>query len=109
MKNRNLPMMRKLTVILAVVWTASCVRSNSCEETASLESALRQAGANRAELEKVLGRYSAEPGDSLKYQAAVFLIENMPGHSYYAGRQLDHYYYDDFNSILDLTIKFSES
>lgn len=91
MKNRNLPMMRKLTVILAVVGTASCVRSNSCEETASLEFALRQAGSNRTELEKVLGRYSAEPGDSLKYQAAVFLIENMPGHSYYAGRQLDHY------------------
>ena len=41
--------------------------------------------------EKVLMKYSADPADSLKYRAAVFLIENMPGHGYYRGEQLDRF------------------
>ncbi|MDR1115554.1 MAG: discoidin domain-containing protein [Tannerella sp.] len=47
-----------------------------------LEQALTLAGDNRAELEKVLEHYSADAADSLKYRAAVFLIENMPYHQY---------------------------
>lgn len=31
-------------------------------------------------MEEVLHYFSFDPGDSLKYKAAVFLIENMPGH-----------------------------
>jgi hypothetical protein len=45
-----------------------------------MEAVLKRAGGNRPELEKVLQHYSVNPGDSLKYKAAVFLIENMPGH-----------------------------
>ena len=45
-----------------------------------LERALRAAGNNRPELEKVLAHYAAQPEDSLKWRAACFLIENMPGH-----------------------------
>ena len=56
-----------------------------------LEQALALAGDNRIELEKVLMKYSADPADSLKYRAAVFLIENMPGHGYYRGEQLDRF------------------
>ena len=56
-----------------------------------LETALREAGDNRAELEKVLDTYARHPQDSLKYRAACFLIEHMPGLSYYEGEQLDHY------------------
>lgn len=56
-----------------------------------LEQALALAGDNRIELEKVLMKYSADPADSLKYRAAVFLIENMPGHGYYRGKQLDRF------------------
>lgn len=56
-----------------------------------LEAALRQAGENRAELEKVLCRYQDDPTDSLKYRATCFLIENMPGYTYYKGEQLDRY------------------
>lgn len=41
---------------------------------------LQYSGENRPELEKVLRHYSQNPGDSLKLQAAIFLIENMPGH-----------------------------
>ena len=42
---------------------------------------LKQAGTNRAELEKVLTTY-AESVDSLKLQAAWFLLANMEGHKY---------------------------
>lgn len=64
----------------------------SCFHPASrLEQALTLAEDNRQELEKVLARYSADPSDSLKYRAAVFLIENMPGQGYYKGEQLDHF------------------
>ena len=52
------------------------------------DDALRLAGENRMELEKVLKHYKDDP---LKYKAAVFLIENMPFHFYYEGKQLDSY------------------
>lgn len=52
-----------------------------------LEQALEFAGDNRAELEKVLRHYE---GDTLKYRAARFLIENMPHcYSYRQGGELD--------------------
>ena len=41
-----------------------------------LKYALYAAGKNRGQLERVLDYYS---NDSLKYKAACFLIENMPG------------------------------
>ncbi|MCG0163786.1 hypothetical protein [Phocaeicola vulgatus] len=41
-----------------------------------LDIALQQAKHNKAELEKVLKHFKH---DSLKYRAACFLIENMPG------------------------------
>ena len=44
-----------------------------------LDSALEQAGSNRGEMEKVLEHFRDDP-DTLKYSAAVFLIENMPYH-----------------------------
>ena len=48
----------------------------SCTHRTALELSMEQAGANRPELEKVLAHYE---GDSLKYRAACFLIEHMPG------------------------------
>ncbi|MBK7870144.1 MAG: discoidin domain-containing protein [Saprospiraceae bacterium] len=58
---------------------------NSIQPESKLEATLREAGANRSELEKVLAHYQ-ETGDSLKYKAAVFLIENLSnGYSYYGG------------------------
>jgi hypothetical protein len=44
-----------------------------------VEQALTLAGDNHTELETVLAHYSKDPADSLKYRAACFLIENMPG------------------------------
>jgi len=53
----------------------------SCDKSPdALENALQLAGSNRSELEKVLHHYAQSPSDSLKYRAAVFLIENMPSH-----------------------------
>ena len=61
-----------------------CLLLLSCHQpyNSRLQDALCLADSNRAELEKVLLRYSSE--DSLKYRAAVFLIENMPYYSYLA-------------------------
>ena len=54
---------------------------NSCSKyPVDVERALKLAGNNRIELEKVLKCYLQNPGDSLKYKAACFLIENMPYH-----------------------------
>ena len=47
---------------------------------AGVEETLSQAGKNRGELEKVLRHYRQHPEDSLKYQAACFLIDNMKWH-----------------------------
>jgi hypothetical protein len=53
----------------------------SCgQRQGNLEKALRLAGNNRPELEKVLRHYSLNAADSLKLAAAQFLIKNMPGH-----------------------------
>lgn len=54
-----------------------------------LEQALKLAGDNRSELEKVLNHYR---DDSLKLEAARFLIRNMPGHGSYAGKEIEAYY-----------------
>lgn len=48
----------------------------SCSRYTSLEQALKLAGNNRPELEKVLTHYQ---DSGLKYEAARFLIEHMPG------------------------------
>jgi len=50
--------------------------------------ALDEAGDNRVELDKVLTHYVSE-GDSLKLQAAIYLIANMEGHCYVTYRLHD--------------------
>lgn len=61
------------------------------ESMTSLEAILQVAKDNRMELEKVLYRYQKDPTDSLKYEAACFLIENMLFYTYSVGEQLDNY------------------
>lgn len=62
-----------------------------CTSITPLEQALSLSGNNRGQLEQVLNHYSRHPEDSLKYKAACFLIENMPGHGWYEGPELDKY------------------
>lgn len=65
----------------------------SCSnESSRLKNALIKSGLNNKELQKVLSHYSENLSDSLKYQAAVFLIENMNGHYSYVGDSLDYFY-----------------
>ncbi len=54
-----------------------------------LESALLQAGDNKHELAKALNTYLLFEKDSLKLDALIYLIENMPGCNYYVGAKLD--------------------
>lgn len=64
---------------------------SACQDR-GLANALSLAKDNRTELEKVLEHYQ---GDKPKYEAASFLISNMPGHSRrdsLAVRQLQPYY-----------------
>lgn len=62
-----------------------------CTSVSPLEEALRLSGDNRVHLEQVLRHYARCPADSLKYRAARFLIENMPGHGWYEGAELDKF------------------
>ena len=66
----------------------------SCQNTPTdnLEQALKLAGENRIELEKVLEHYGKNPADSLKLKAAKFLIENMEPYFFLASPELDDYY-----------------
>jgi hypothetical protein len=66
--------MRKVALISVLVW----VLTSFINYSDKLENALKEAGENRAELEKILDFYKSTPKDSLKYKAAVFLIENLP-------------------------------
>ena len=64
----------------------------SCTSGSALERALESAGANRAELESVLAHYQTIDPNPQKLQAAEFLIENMPAHYSYAGKEIYQYY-----------------
>ena len=55
-----------------------------------LQDALESAGENRAEMERVLEHFKNDP-DTLKYSAAKFLIENMPYHYTYVGKEIGQY------------------
>ena len=69
---------------------------HSCREANSqLEQALKLAGDNKPELQKVLKHYSY---DSLNREAAIFLIENMPGHY-----SLDGPYLQQLQQVIDST------
>lgn len=80
--------MQKLYIVVILVFVHAC---QDKEPPSYLEQALELAEENGHELEKVLRFYSGDPGDSLKYKAACFLIENMAHHYYYDGEQLDRY------------------
>lgn len=52
----------------------------ACSDMSNLKNALKLSGNNRHELMRVIDHYKADRADSLKLKAAIFLIENMPGH-----------------------------
>lgn len=72
-----------------------------CGQESRLDFALKEAGENRAELETVLNHYT---GDSLKYAASVFLIEQMPYRYGLEGKELERlhsFYQAAYTSVLN--------
>ncbi len=68
-----------VAVLFGVLAPLACAEEISVVEDRYVEAALEQAGANRAELEKVIARYGEE---NFKRAAARFLIANMTGKGY---------------------------
>jgi hypothetical protein len=106
-----------LVIEISLLFFVSCNASPD-----RLAESLQLAGGNRPELEQVLHHYKQHEADSLKYRAAVFLIENMPYHCSYSDEQRLNQYYDRIDSALEscrndtakdvktvLTALFSES
>ena len=83
-------MNRNVFILLIAFATVAC--SHYTTYTTDIEQVLKLAGNNRKELEKVLEHYRRHPGDSLKYRAAVFLIENMQGHLSVNYPETEEYY-----------------
>ena len=77
--------MRRHLQIFAILLSA--ILLSSCKD--SRNEALRYAGNNRSELEKVLDHYKDDPE---KLAAAMFLIENMSGHYSYRSDSIHTYY-----------------
>ena len=69
-----------------------------------IDVALELACDNRGELERVLDHYA---GDSLRLEAARFLIANMPGHYSYADLDLTNSYYDTIDVWLDRMVSYN--
>lgn len=67
---------RLLSILLIMLLAASC--------DSDLKQSLNLVGNNRGEMEMVLNHYKEAP-DPLKYEAAKFLIENMPYHNSFVG------------------------
>lgn len=74
-----------VTLLLLNIVFFSC----SNNDANYLEFALKMAGDNKEELQKVLDYYH---NDSLKLEAAKFLISNMPGHYSFKSNNIEDYY-----------------
>ncbi len=80
----------KNILFTALVLTLLAIIACNGKMPATVEAALKGAGNNRKELQKVLEHYSA-PSDTLKLKAAKFLIANMPYHYGYYGSEMDEH------------------
>lgn len=83
-------MKKSITIVVCYMLFISFLTFASCqlnEQSSMIEKSLVSAGENRSELEKVLLHYSQNTKDSLKYKAAVFLVENMKDHYYHVIRE----------------------
>lgn len=66
-------------------------------------------GQNTEQLNKVLAYYSNHPADSLKYKAAVFLIENMKGYKSPYGKAIESYKQKIYSLHIPAGVKDVES
>ena len=82
----NMQNKTKIFLILTLIFIFVFI---SCKDKDSVNIALDYASTNRTELIKVLSHYE---GDSLKYKAARFLIDNMIHHYSFTSERLRKYY-----------------
>lgn len=84
-----MPLIHKVvSVMFLVLFALAACQSDESDE---LGRALKQAGKNRPELEKVLAHYRTSD-DPRRLEAAEFLIRNMQYHRNYQSLELDAYY-----------------
>ncbi len=82
-------------LMLLLLTGAMIGQSDAAQYPDNVTGALKKAGANSAELEKVISHYNSAD-DSLKLKAAYFLIGNMEGHSY-----VTYYWKDTLGKALE--------
>ena len=83
---------------------AVAVMLNGCGNRSCLYEVLDSAGSNRQELETVLNHYRETDPNPEKLRAAEFLIENMPAHYSYAGKEIYQYYDYAARILADTTL-----
>ncbi|MFZ5981368.1 MAG: transglutaminase-like domain-containing protein [Candidatus Zixiibacteriota bacterium] len=89
---------RVLLSLMTLILIGGCAGQPRDELTAAVNSSLKAAGQNRAELETVLEHYE-QAGDSLKLQAARYLIANMEDHCY-----VTYYLHDSTDRKIDFDV-----
>ncbi|MBR4793923.1 MAG: hypothetical protein IK038_09705 [Bacteroidaceae bacterium] len=87
-----------------LVLVSSTVLMGGCADRSYLNYALTSAGSNRPELETVLNHYQESDPNPDKLRAAEFLIENMPAHYSYAGKEIYQYYDYAAKILADTTL-----
>jgi len=102
------PLRFLLIIFFISIIITGCGRRADSDIAADINRALKEAGDNRGEIEKVLDHY-AELGDTLRLKAAQYLVANMAGHSYVtyylhdtakAEVAFDVLDYPDYNTLL---------
>ncbi|MFH1686344.1 MAG: transglutaminase-like domain-containing protein [bacterium] len=83
-----MPIKTKWSILIVIGLVLGLVGSCAHQYPDDVRTALDAAGPNRAALQAVLEHYAAQ-GDTLKLQAAQFLIVNMPEHCYVTYRLVD--------------------
>ncbi len=96
-KSKNYKMRTNVKNIASIIITSIICSCQIAETDNQLEYALELAKDNRQEMEKVLDHFS---DDSVKYEAAAFLIRNMPGHYSYADTTAITKYSHEVDSIV---------
>jgi len=84
--------------LFILILLSGCADQPRDELTAAVEKTLKASGQNRGEIEKVIEHYK-DSDDSLKLQAALYLVANMEDHCY-----VTYYLHDSTDKNIDFKI-----
>ncbi len=96
MLNKNI--VRKFAYLIAFLSLTMLWSCTDSKYSSDVTSVLDKAGENRSQLENVIAHYEAQK-DSLKLEAALYLIANMEGHSY-----VTYYLHDSSDAEIEFDI-----